>query len=146
MNRFRKPDINSKYLARFKNLAAHPDKPFKLAGSRLLIESIELGEVTSESGLILSSPTDQSRGSFQQQAAHVGIVLFVGTDDTLEDGTKIEPGNIVLVPEYGLRSYTTFPGIATYTDGDLQLSTVDQIHVLYKDVDAFHKAFEALNE
>ena len=58
---------------------------------------------------------------------------------------KVEPGNIVLLSEFGCRSYTTFPGLLTYTEGDLQLSAASEIHLIYKDVEAFKKAVEALN-
>src|SRR4051812_44579323 len=123
--------IPAKHLARFTRLAEVPG--VRLTGSLLIIEKMPEPEVKSAGGLILVSGSDQANGVFQRQKAHVATVLMVG--EGVNDA--IRPGNIALIAEWGLRSYTTFPGIKHYVDGELQLSSEESIHLVFEDVAAF---------
>lgn len=143
MTNIKAPEIKSKYLERFKKLAAIPGA--RLTGTRILIEPIELGEIKSESGLILASPESHGRGTFQTHMAHFAVVLMLG-DAVKDEMPELEVGNIVLLSEYGCRSYTTFPGLLTYVEGDLQLSASSEVHLVYKDQETFNAAVKALNE
>jgi hypothetical protein len=129
----------SRHLERFKRLATVPG--VKLAGSLLIIEKMPEPEIKSAGGLILVSTEEQSNGAFQRQKAHVATILMVG-EDAADSG--LAPGNIVLIAEFGIRSYTTFPGITHYVDGELQLSSVEAVHLSFKDASAFEAATKAL--
>jgi len=141
-----RPTFNVKYLERFRRLAEEGAGAYKLTGRRLLIEPLEMGELKSE-GLILAAKEGAYKNSITAGQAHVGVVLLLGEDARLSDVTEYEvkPGDVVLVSEFGVRPYSSFPGLLSYTDGALELTSVDEIHMIFPGLEAYAKAIEILN-
>ena len=142
--------METKFLERFKNLALELKGVVTLTSNRVLIEAIDDSqeELKTESGIIIAkAPNNHARSAAQSQKASMGVVIMVGEDDKLPDSDiSIKPGDIVLLSEYGVRPYSTFPGVLSYTEGAIQLTTTSEIHMVFAGIEAFNEAIKVLNK
>lgn len=133
--------MQSKYLSQFDRVK----NDYKLQGNRLLVEQLPKEEIKSAGGLILAATQSDHRSTLDQNRACLAIVLAVGkgyySEETGEDvAIGIEVGNIVLISTYGLRSYSTFPGVVDYVHDTVALirdSDVTQVWTSFEDYNAF---------
>lgn len=110
--------MKSKYLETFLRITQQ-DLPIN--GGRMLIELVKQEETKSAGGLYLSTGMKDNL-----QAPTLGIVLAVGDGYEDDDGNLVpvdQPiGSVVLIPEAGIRAYSSFPGLNGYTGGEIALA------------------------
>ena len=114
--------MESKYLSQFVQVK---DK-YKLRGNRILVEVLPREEIKSAGGLILAAPPSDHRSTLDSNRACLAVVLAVGDgyydDDTGEDSPlDIEVGNVIMLSAYGMRLYSTFPGVVDYVPEHIAL-------------------------
>ena len=109
----------TKYLEQFKKLDG---SKYKLAGGRMLVEILPKEEMKTTGGLIMAAPI-QHKGTADTQRAVVGVVLMTGEGYVDDDGNDVpmetKVGSVVVLNEFGLKYYSQFPGISTYTESKL---------------------------
>lgn len=125
------------YTEQFKEASKH----FTLAGNKLLVERIDIGEVKTAGGIILTESSNM-RPDLRLQKPHVGIVLACGQgyfDADTNTYTKLdaEVGNIVLLNSMGVHYYSTLPGAASYSSNKIGLTTENDVQMSFKDLEAF---------
>ncbi len=133
--------MESKYLERFKRLSGK-DELFALHGGRILIEILKQPEIKSKSGLIVAAPSDFARGSTAETSrATLAMVLLVGSGYVDTDGTDIpvgaSPGQVVMVNDFGLRTFSSLPGISDYTANSVALIDESLIQMSWPSVESF---------
>ena len=121
----------SKYLAQFKRVE---DSKYKLAGGRMLVEILPKKEMKTTGGLIMAAPL-QHKGTADTQRAVVGVVLMTGEgyvdDDNKDVPMEVKVGSIVVLNEFGLKYYSEFPGITSYTENKLALTAESEIQMKF---------------
>lgn len=138
--------LDSKYLDRFKRLESMLGERAQLTGAKLLIEQIKMEELKTEGGLIIPTRDEGFvRSSTTQGLTHIGLVLLTGEDATLPSGRPVKVGDIVWVGEMGVRPCTSFPGMLEKTDETLQLTSTDNIIMVFDSFAAYQDTLEALN-
>lgn len=115
---------------------------FELFGSKLLVERLEINaEVKSAGGIILSA-ANHAKSTLKKQEPLVARVLASGQGYTNEDGTSIpldvRPGNIVVLNPNGVNFFSTLPGVPSYTDMKIGITTEGDVQMCFKDVEAFN--------
>lgn len=125
------------YLNKFQEAS----KMFTLTGNKLLIERLDVGEVKTAGGLFLTESKD-TRADLRLQKPHIAIVVAVGQgyyDSESKTYTEmdVKPGNIVVVNSIGVQYYSVLPGIASYTNNQLGLTTENDVQMTFKDLEAF---------
>jgi co-chaperonin GroES (HSP10) len=140
--------LESKYLNRFKKLRECGTGEYTLIGNRLLVEVLPKEELKSAGGLVIATTLNQKSDTTANQAT-LAIVLLVGEGYYDEDGNDapmpFEVGNIVLVSDMGLKKYTSFPGMAAYTENSIALTRDSEVHLKFPSVEAYEKVKELLN-
>lgn len=133
----------SKYLGQFADASRH----FKLFGAKLLVEKMDPGEVKTAGGLILSAPS-HVKGTVKAHEPLVLTVLAVGEGYTNDEGTPIpltvKPGNIIVCNANGVSFFSTLPGVPSYTEMKVGITTETDVQLLFADAnefDAYTKAF-----
>lgn len=136
-----------KYLERFKKLENVDQSVFRLNGARILLEMLPQKEIKTASGLVLSAPKDLSKFSADSQRAALGVVLLTGSGYLDNDGNPIDVdvkvGNVVLVNDLAMRSYSSFPGIEDYVNNSIAMTSEADIQMVFPDMAAF-EAYEKL--
>jgi co-chaperonin GroES (HSP10) len=141
--------IESKYLAQFKRLdEVKKDIGFRLNGGRLLVEILPKKEFKSAGGLILASP-DSYKGTAETQRALVGIILMTGEGYVDVDGNEIpteaKVGSIVVLNEFGIKYYSSFPGIEEFTRNTLAMTSESEVQMSFDNIEQYQKYEEVLN-
>lgn len=133
----------SQYLEKFKKLEG---SKFKLAGGRILVEVLPKQEMKSAGGLIIAAPSTH-KGTADMQRAVLGIVLMVGEGYIDSDGKdipmEVKVGNVVVLNEFGVKYYSEFPGIKSYTENKLAMTGESEIQIKFESVDELIE-FESL--
>lgn len=138
--------MKSKYLKQFEAASSS----IRLRGNRILIEPMPKEEIKSAGGLIMAAPETDHRSTLEQNRASLAIVLAVGEgyydEDTGADSPlDINVGNVVLVNAYGLRCYSSFPGVRDYTQDGIAMIRDSDVNAVWETVEAFEAYREKLN-
>jgi len=137
----------SKYLASFERLKAEGAGLYMLPGNRLIIEVFEKEELKTSGGIFVGVDQRDHRSTTQENRALVGLVLLSGSGYTDADGETVEldyqPGNVVILSEYGVKYYSEFPGI-TVTKQTLGMTADSEVSMSFPSIEAFNKAKELL--
>jgi co-chaperonin GroES (HSP10) len=125
------------YVEQFNKARQH----FKLFGNKILIERLDLGEVKTAGGIILTEASNK-RSDLALQKPHVAIILAVGEgyyDSSTNSYTPLEvkPGNIVLLNSAGVQYYSTLPGAASYSANKVGLTTEGDLQMVFENLEAF---------
>lgn len=142
--------METKYLNRFLKLQTDEAKKlFDFNGARLLLEILPKREIKTASGLIISAPSDHVRVTADAAQAVMAIVLMTGTGYYDDDGKPVDMetqvGNVVMVNEFGLRAFSTFPGLVDYTKNSLAITTESEIQMRFKTVEDYLQYEAILN-
>lgn len=137
--------MESKYLTQFTNV-----KDFKLNGARLLIEVMPPEEIKSAGGLIVAAPSGFAKGSTADTCrATLAIVLLIGEGYVDAEGTEYEstvkPGAVVMVNDFSVRTFSTFPGLRSYTANTLAVIDENNIQMQWESLEQFKSYEEKLN-
>jgi len=141
--------MKSEYVNKFKNVrnlkgVRFGGDPASPGTDFLLIERIEDEEIKTKSGLVIAKAPDNFRMSDTEALrSHLGFIVYAG--EHLKDDPRFAPGTIVLLNEYSIRWYTTFPGIDAYTEKKLGLTLSSEIKMSFESVEAFEAFREGLN-
>ncbi len=130
----------SNYAAKFANLAATEPKLYTLRGATLLVEVLPKEDITTESGIIISSGNNQRANATEFQRG-IGLVLLQG--DGYSDGTPmdINVGMVVIMP-YNPMYLSQWPGLKGYTQNSLALISEGDVLFAYKSYEDCIKAKE----
>lgn len=138
--------VESKYLERFKKLQLG-DLP--LRGNRLIIELLPKIEVKTKGGLVLATSLNDHRTTTNENQADVAIVLAVGEGYYGDDGEPvpldIKVGNVILLTRFGIRAYSTFPGLSEYTADTIALCREADVHAAWPSIEAFKEYVDKLS-
>lgn len=133
--------MKSKYLEVFQRVTQQ-DLPIN--GGRMLIELLKQEEAKSAGGLYLSTGMKDSL-----QAPTLGIVLALGNGYEDDDGNLVPVdqlvGSVVLVPDAGIRAYSSFPGLEGYTGGDIALAREADVVASWPSLSHFEAYSKKLN-
>lgn len=140
--------MESKYLANFKKLnEMKKDIGFRLNGGRLLVEILPKQEMRTAGGLIMASP-DSYKGTAETQRALIGVVLLTGEGYVDIDGkeipTEMQIGNIVVLNEFGVKYYSSFPGVENFTRNTLAMTSESEVQMSFDSLEEFKKYEDAL--
>lgn len=124
------------------NAFAKAGKFFTLTGNKILVERLDSGEVKSKGGLILAeSPKHVS--DLKTQKPLVCLVLAVGEGYTGDDPTEaklptdVRPGNVVVLNALGVSFYSIVPGVPSFTDMKLGISSEGDVQMRFDSVEQF---------
>lgn len=135
----------TKYLEQFKKLEG---TKYKLAGGRMLVEILPKKEMKTTGGLIMAAPV-QHKGTADTQRAVVGVVVMVGegyvNDDQQDVPMETKVGNVVVLNEFGLKYYSEFPGVSSYTENKLALTAESEIQMKFDSLDDLAEFERLLN-
>lgn len=135
----------TKYLEQFKKLEG---SKYKLAGGRMLVEILPKKEMKTTGGLIMAAPV-QHKGTADTQRAVVGVVVMVGegyvNDDQQDVPMETKVGNVVVLNEFGLKYYSEFPGVSSYTENKLALTAESEIQMKFDSLDDLAEFERLLN-
>lgn len=135
----------TKYLEQFKKLEG---TKYKLAGGRMLVEILPKKEMKTTGGLIMAAPV-QHKGTADTQRAVVGVVVMVGegyvNDDQQDVPMETKLGNVVVLNEFGLKYYSEFPGVSSYTENKLALTAESEIQMKFDSLDDLAEFERLLN-
>lgn len=135
----------TRYLEQFKKLEG---TKYKLAGGRMLVEILPKKEMKTTGGLIMAAPV-QHKGTADTQRAVVGVVVMVGegyvNDDQQDVPMETKVGNVVVLNEFGLKYYSEFPGISSYTENKLALTAESEIQMKFDSLDDLAEFERLLN-
>lgn len=138
----------TKYLQRFAKLA---DGPYKLPlrGNRLLLELLPKPEVKSKGGIVIATSLTDHRSTTVENAADIAVVLATGEGYYDENGATVpldlEVGNVVLISRFGMRTYSSFPGLNEYVADTIALARDSDVHAKWESLASFEAYIEALN-
>lgn len=136
----------SEFLPKFQKAAG----TFKLYGSKVLVERVELGEVKTAGGIILAH-SGAKEAQFKMQQPLIAVVLATGqgyfeADSKTYEPLEVRPGNVVMLNSMGVQFYSTLPGSTSYNNQKLGLTTESDIQMIFEDMSAFEAYLKALNE
>lgn len=140
--------MESKYVAAFKSLEKQKnDIGFKLNGGRILVELLPKKEITTASGLVLSSP-DTFKGTSDSNRALLGMVLLTGDGYIDSDNNSIpidlKIGSVVVLNEFGVKAYSQFPGVKDYTRNTIVMTSESEVQMTFDSIEEFEKYEKAL--
>ena len=123
---------------------------FKLRGSTLVVELLPEPEIKTKGGLIISAPSDQVRGNTNDNKLQAGVVLMAGegyydADSNTYTPTDIQPGAVIILPQYSAQTISKFPGISRPTQSKIVLVKEDSVLAYYTSREAFEQAEQLLN-
>lgn len=122
--------MQSKYYGRIR--AAVEESLLVLNGNRLLIELLDEGEKKTASGLIVDTGIKSKHHLESADQARAAVVLAIGPGYTCEDtGEKVavpyEPGDILLVNQFAVKTFGGFFELAEYKPNTIGLITDDLV-------------------
>ena len=133
------------YTEQFNKVSAQ----FKLFGSKLLVEQLEMGEIKSKGGLILSAPS-HAKSNIKKQEPMVCIVLAAGEGYTGDDGQPVpltvKPGNVVILNANGVSFFSTLPGVPSYTEMKVGITTEGDVQMCFEGMESFDAYTAVFNE
>lgn len=139
-------EIKSKYLEAFKEASRF----IKLPGNKLLVERIEQPEARTAGGIIIAENSN-IKSDIKSFKPLIAMVIAVGegyldteTNSMVEMETK--PGSIVLLNPNGATFFSTVPGLDSYSDMKLGISSEGDIQMRFDDMEAFNSYKEALRK
>lgn len=139
--------MTPKYLNRFQKLTSS-DLP--LRGDRILLELLPKLEVKTKGGLVIATSLTDHRSTTVENAADIAVVLAVGSGYYAEDGTDVpldvKVGNVVMVSRFGMRTYSSFPGLNDYVADTIALARESDCHIKWDTVEAFEAYTSKLND
>lgn len=142
--------LESKFLSKFKKLNELASDTFKLNGSRIFVEVLDSSqEVKTAGGIIIAQPKDM-RVDRQLQKPVIAIVLQCGRGYYDEDNPEKEipleyvPGNVVMIADAGLRYYSVFPGLGTFTENKLAMTLESEVLMSWPSLEEYKKYSEIL--
>ena len=110
-------------------------------GNRMLIELLSEGEKTTKSGIITDLEKKPKHLDVADKA-RVAIVLAVGPGYETEEGELVavayQPGDLVLVNQFGVKTFGEFFGLADYKADSIALATEDLIQGRIGDFEKFN--------
>lgn len=111
-------------------------------GNRLLIELLSEGEKTTKSGIIAEIEKKAKVGGSEGDRARVAVVLAVGPGYETDEGEKVpveyKQGDMVLVNQFGIKTFGDFFGLADYKPDSIGLATEDLIQGRIGNFDDFN--------
>lgn len=139
----------SKYLPKFKKLAEAGKHLYSLRENRIVIEVLAKEEL--KVGSLFVAAPDEYKTATSENRDTTALVLMVGEgyydDKTLESiPMDIQPGNIVLLSNYAMKYYSSFPGIVDFTKNTLALTRDTEIHMIWKTQEDYEAYKALLNE
>jgi co-chaperonin GroES (HSP10) len=138
--------IESKYLKQFSKLGPGD---FPLRGNRLIVELLPKIEVKTKGGLVLATSLNDHRTTTNENQADVAVVLAVGSGYYGDDGEAVpmdvRVGNVILLTRFGVRAYSTFPGLTEYTAESIALCRESDVHAAWPSIEAFNAYVEKLS-
>jgi co-chaperonin GroES (HSP10) len=135
----------------FRRLRELGDSTFVLRGSTMIVEIIRDEELKTKGGIIIATDSRHTRGgSVEQHKLQVGRVLMTGKGYyDAETGTyeplEVQPGSIVVLPQYSLQTISTFPGIQRPTENKLCMVKEADLLAYYTSEEAYTLAKAKLN-
>jgi co-chaperonin GroES (HSP10) len=134
----------------FTRLKALGPETFVLRGSTIIVELVPDEELKTKGGIIIATPSDHVRKSVTEHKLQVGRVLMTGQgywDEEKEAYVPldVEPGAIVILPQYSTQLISTFPGIARPTGNKLALVKESELLAYYPNETAYNTAKAELN-
>lgn len=138
--------METKYLDRFLRLA--PGQ-LPLRGNRLLVELLPKEEVLTAGGLVIATNLNDHRSTTKENQADLAVVLAAGpgyySDDTGEDvALDVKPGNVVMLTRYGIRAFSSFPGVLDFTQDTIAMCRDSDIHAAWESIEAYEQYRAAL--
>jgi co-chaperonin GroES (HSP10) len=129
--------MESKYFEKFKSAS----KLFKITGNKILVERLDLGEIKSSGGLIISDSSN-IRADLRLQKGHIALVLAVGegyfdADANSYTPLDVKPGNIVILNQNGAYYFSAVPGATTYTSNTVGISTEADVQFRFEGLEDF---------
>lgn len=129
----------------FSTLRKLGEEVFVLRGSTILVELLPDEELKTKGGLIIATNSDQPKGnSVEQHKLQVGKVLMVGQGYWEDDGgyqpVEVQPGAIVILPQYSAQYISMFPGIQRPTANKIAMIKMDVVLGYYPNAKAYEKA------
>lgn len=134
---------------------------FVLRGSTLIVEIQEPEEIKTAGGIVIVDDINQRSGkTVSAHRVEIGKVLMAGQgywvdvpDDNLEadrssgryEPLEVQPGAVVVLPQYSIQPMSHFPGITRPTGNKLAMVKMDQILAYYPTQEAYNRAKEKLN-
>jgi co-chaperonin GroES (HSP10) len=130
---------------------------FFLRGSTIIVYELPDVEIKTEGGLVIVTNPNQVMGnSVEQHRLKVAKVLMVGpgywSDEAEFAGTQgsylpveVQPGAIVILPQYSTSTISVFPGINKPTGNKLHMIKEDSILAYYPSQEAYETALAKLN-
>lgn len=139
--------VESKYLGKFTRDGA----AIKLRGNRLLVELVPKEELKTKGGLVIAQSLSDHKSTTEMSRADVAIVLAVGEgyydDESGADvSMDIKVGNVVLLSRFGLRTYSSFPGIQGMTPDTMALCRDNDVHAVWANIEEFDKYKQAMTD
>lgn len=143
--------LKSKHLERFQRLESHGSEI--LRGNRMLVELIEKEELKTAGGLIIANVESDHRTDTEVNRPTMAIVLAVGPgyydDKTGKDvPLDLQPGNVVLLSQMGLKILTEVPGYSAYVrskNDTIALTRDSEVHLKWKSAKDYEAYKQLLN-
>jgi co-chaperonin GroES (HSP10) len=106
------------------------------------VELLQQEEIKSAGGIVLAAPKDFVRGSTAETSrGTIAVVLLAGEGYYDADGNDVAldvaPGNVILLNDFGLRTFSTLPGIADYTANSIALIDESMVQMSWKSEEDF---------
>ena len=146
--------MESKFLSRFEKVRAEAPNTFRLNGSRIFVEVMTEesagAEVKSAGGLIIAQSKDM-RADLRFQKPVIAVVLQCGAGYYDEDAPDkpipldYEPGQVVMISDAGLKYYSVFPGLGTFTENRFAMTLESEILMSWPSIEDYKKYSEALS-
>ncbi len=147
------------------------EQVFNLRGSSIIVEIQAREEMKTKSGLVIATDMNHTKGqSVNAHMVDVGVVLMTGPgywNDELEvsvpnttgvsfgdsgaikrpgyEPLEVQPGAVVIMPQYSAQLLSHFPGIARPTNNKLAIIKMDNVIAYYPTQFAYEQAKKRLN-
>ncbi len=142
--------MQSLYLKKFENLKKDAPNSFILRGSTLIVEVLPEEEKVTKGGLIIATDIQQAKGGINEHKLLQGICVASGEGYIDSEGKStpcdIQPGDIVILPKYGVTYVSTFPGLNEITKLRLGMIRENDVLGYFRGEEGFNKAKEILND
>lgn len=145
----------------FNTLRELGESTFIVRGANIVVEILEPEEIKTAGGIVIAAPSDHIKGnSVAAHSVQIGKALMCGQgywqdyDEEIK-GEKdeagryvpleVQPGAILILPQYSIQLLSHFPGIQRPTGNKLALVKMDQILAYYPSLEAYNLAKTKLN-
>jgi len=140
----------SRYLRAFQNLKETGNDTFQLIGDCLLVERIAEAEVKTKSGLVIATPSDHIRNSYNENKPLFARVILVGEgfyDSETGQDTPLDVGvgDIILVGQLSVQWFSTFGELDGYEHNTIGITRESEIKMRFKGEEGKQRAFQILS-